>query len=345
MGLTERAKVGIVALMFGAHCWFPSASHSALWVVLSAFWVPSANGLESPTPDLGELLKVQAQVQSQLSHVSRALVSVESDDGAASGVIVSPDGLVMTAEHVTNQPGRKLKLRLADGRQVTAKALGLDRTTDAAMMRIEGDKKNWPHVEPCRDLREARAGTWCFALGHPGGYDAKRGPVLRVGKVIKQMANGLQTDCILMGGDSGGPLFNLEGEVIGIHSQIWAGRDQNVHVSVAPFLRAWDALSKSSVVRSWGSGVGGWVGLMTQRSKQGELEILEVAPNSPAEKAGIEKGEIILTVDEEKVSDQPQFSEAISSRPSGSVVALQVRGKAGERRVTLKLATRPEVEP
>jgi serine protease Do len=331
--------------MFGVHRWFTSASHSAKTVGLIVSSAGIACALESPTPDFGELLKVQAQVQSQLSHVSRALVAVESDDGAASGVIVSPDGLVMTAEHVTNQPGRKLKLRLADGRQVTAQALGLDRTTDAALMRIDGDKKDWPHVEPCRDLRQARAGTWCFALGHPGGYDAKRGAVLRVGKVIKQMANGLQTDCVLMGGDSGGPLFNLEGEIIGIHSQIWAGRDQNVHVSVAPFLRAWDALAKSSVVRSWGSGVGGWVGLMTQTSKQGELEVLEVAPESPAEKAGIIKGEIILSVDKEKVNDQPRFSEAISSRPSGSVVALQVKGKSGERRVTLKLSTRPEVEP
>ena len=288
---------------------------------------------------------MQAQVQACLPMASRALVSVESGDGAASGVIVSPDGLVMTAEHVTSEPGRKLLLRLADGKKVTAKALGVDRTTDAALMRIEGDKKNWPYVEPCRDLREARPGAWCFALGHPGGYDAKRGPVLRVGKVLKQTANGLQTDCVLMGGDSGGPLFNLKGEVIGIHSQIWQGRDQNVHVSVAPFLRAWDALAKSSVVRSWASGVGGWAGLMTRATVRGELEVQAIATDSPAEKAGIQKGEVILSVDNEKVTGQPEFAELIRSRPAGAVLSLFVRSTLGERRVTLKLAGQPEDAP
>ena len=306
------------------------------------FVISSVQGLESRDFSPAELLKVQAQVQASLPMASRAMVSVESGDGAASGVIVSPDGLVMTAEHVTSEPGRKLLLRLADGKKVTARALGLDRATDAALMRIEGDKKNWPHVEPCRDLREARPGVWCFALGHPGGYDAKRGPVLRVGKVLKQTANGLQTDCVLMGGDSGGPLFNLKGEVIGIHSQIWQGRDQNVHVSVAPFLRAWDALAKSSVVRSWASGVGGWAGLMTRKSAGGELEVEDIAPDSPAHKAGIQKGEVILSVNDEKVRSQPELSEIIRSRPAGAVIALQLRGSTGERRVTLKLGAQPE---
>lgn len=313
----------------------------ALWALVF-FFVGNAAGLDSGKLNTSELLKVQAQVQSRLAFAERALVAVESSDGAASGVIVSPDGLVMTAEHVTTEPGRRLLLRLSDGRKVAARALGVDRTTDAALMRIEGNKKNWPHVEPCRDLREARPGAWCFALGHPGGYDSKRGPVLRVGKVLKQTANGLQTDCVLMGGDSGGPLFNLEGEVIGIHSQIWQGRDQNVHVSVAPFLRAWDLLAKSSVVRSWSSGVGGWAGLMTRRSSQGDLEVEEVAADSPAYKAGIQKGDVILAVNDERVRSQPEFSEMIRSRPAGAVVALQVRRGVDERRVTLKLTAQPE---
>lgn len=316
----------------------------AVWAA-SCFAVSGLLGLETRDFNAAELLKVQAQVQAALPMASRALVSVESGEGAASGVIVSPDGLVMTAEHVTSEPGRRLLLRLADGKKVTAIALGVDRATDAALMRIEGDKKNWPHVEPCQDLREARPGAWCFALGHPGGYDGKRGPVLRVGKVLKQTANGLQTDCVLMGGDSGGPLFNLKGEVIGIHSQIWQGRDQNVHVSVAPFLRAWDALAKSSVVRSWASGVGGWAGLMTRATVRGELEVQAIAIDSPADKAGIQKGEVILSVDNEKVTGQPEFSELIRSRPAGAVLSLFVRSALGERRVTLKLAGQPEDAP
>ena len=300
-----------------------------------------ARALDSASAPVGELLKIQAQVQSKLDVVSRAVVAVESGDGAASGVIVSPDGLVMTAAHVTANPGRQIRLYLADGREVGCKALGLDKATDAAMMRIDGDKKDWPFVQLCRDLRLAKPGSWCFALGHPGGYDVKRGPVLRVGKVFKQMANGLQTDCVLMGGDSGGPLFNLDGEVIGIHSQIWEERDQNVHVSVAPFLRAWDELKKSKVLRVWNTGVGGWLGVMTRISGQSELEIAEVAKDSPAAKAGLQSGEVIVTLDGERMRDQPQFSSAISGRPSGQRIALQIKGKAGTRVIEVKLGTKP----
>ena len=300
-----------------------------------------AAALDSASASLGELLKIQAQVQSKLEIVSRAVVAIESGDGAASGVIVSPDGLIMTAAHVTSNPGRAITMYLADGRKVRGSALGLDQATDAAMIRIDGGKKDWPFVAISRDLRATKPGLWCFALGHPGGYDAKRGPVLRVGKVVKQMANGLQTDCVLMGGDSGGPLFNLDGEVIGIHSQIWEQRSQNVHVSVAPFLRAWDELQKSHVVRVWNTGAGGWLGVMTRISQQAELEIAEVAKDSPAEKAGLKSGDVIVTLDGERVLDQPQFSSAINSRPAGQRVSLQVKNRTGPRVVEVKLGTKP----
>lgn len=329
--------------MSGIRAWsLPSvgAARFAAAVVLFAMHV--AGALESSSAGLGELLRVQAQVQTKLEAVSRAVVAVESGDGAASGVIVSPDGLVMTAAHVTSDPGRTINLILADGRRVPCKALGLDKWTDAAMMRIEGARKDWPHVRLCRDLRLAKAGVWCFALGHPGGYDSSRGPVLRVGKVLKQTPNGLQTDCVLMGGDSGGPLFNLDGDVIGIHSQIWEQRDQNVHVSVAPFLRAWDELTKSRVVHTWNTGAGGWLGVHTRISASAELEVAEVAKDSPAERAGLQGGDVIVTLDGEKMLDQPQLSTAISSRAAGERVSLQVRGRSGLRMVEVKLGARPE---
>ena len=81
---------------------------------------------------------------------------------------------------------------------------------------------------------------------------------------------------------------------------------------------------------------------MTRKSVVGELEVEDVAPDSPAQKAGIGKGEVIIAVNDEKVRSQPEFSEIIRSRPAGSIVALKVRGTMGERRVTLKLGTQPE---
>lgn len=232
--------------------------------------------------DLATLLGIQKDVQKMLPQTRAALVAIQSGDGTASGVIISPDGLILTAAHVPGAPGKEMRVVLDDGSYTTAKSLGLDTTTDAALARLKDRGKPWPYVSLSREVTKAQPGEWCFALGHPGGYDKSRGAVLRVGKIIKQTANSLHSDCVLMGGDSGGPLFNLAGEVIGIHSQIWEGRDQNVHVSMAPFLRSWEAMRNSQVIKVWGVGAGGYLGVATIMSDDVELAVADVIEGSPA---------------------------------------------------------------
>ena len=218
---------------------------------------------------LQELLDVQNNIKSSLPIVRPAVVALETSEVAASGVIVTPEGLILTAAHVTTrahtkpEPGMRFKVILFGGSETMGTALGMDTATDAAMIQIDGKRNDWPFVDLNRNAVAAQAGQWCFALGHPGGFDRERGEVLRVGKVLKTTANSLQTDCILMGGDSGGPLFSLTGSLIGIHSQISEGRDQNVHVSLTPFFRSWDAMKESQVVRVWNQGGGGWHGHTT----------------------------------------------------------------------------------
>lgn len=312
-------------------------------VFFCAVWLcaPGAHALESSGITLEELRKVETDVRSRLADAKKALVAVEMAGGAASGVIISPDGLVLTAAHVTDQPGRRIHVRLSDGRKHPCKALGLDKATDAAMMRLEGTRKDWPHVRLCDHPQHVREGMWCFALGHPGGHDPARGPVLRVGKVMKISANMLQSDCVLMGGDSGGPLFNLEGEVVGIHSQIWTGRDQNMHVSLAPFLRSWEAMRKSEIIRRWDVGHGAWLGLATRANDSGALEIAAVAPGSPADRVGLAKGDVVMALDGQPLRSQSELSDRIRSRKSGDTVALRVRTSAGERVIEVKLGSKP----
>jgi serine protease Do len=152
----------------------------------------------------------------------------------------------------------------------------------------------------------------------------------------------LQTDCVLMGGDSGGPLFNLSGEVIGIHSQIWTGRDQNMHVSLAPFLRSWEAMRKSEVIRRWAVGHGAWLGVATRIGKDGALEVHQVVANSPAQQTGIVAGEVIVALDGRPMLDPPQFSEAIREKQAGDLISLRLRGSKGERVLEVKLGQRQE---
>ena len=305
--------------------------------------------LPAPSSSTGwqDLLNVQKAVKSVLPLVRTAVVALETRDGAASGVIVTPDGVILTAAHVTAEPGSlakpglRLKIILSDGHQTMGTALGMDTATDAAMVRMDGERKDWPFVVLNRNAAAAQPGQWCFALGHPGGYDADRGEVLRVGKVLKTTANSLQSDCVLMGGDSGGPLFSLHGDLIGIHSQIWEGREQNVHVSLAPFLRSWEVMKESGVVRQWSQGSGGWLGVATRLGDAGQLEVDQVAPSSPAAHAGMRSGDAIISLDGKLLRDRPLFSAMINSRAAGDPVVLVVRNRSGERTLTLKVAHRP----
>lgn len=304
-------------------------------------------GIDVQAATVQELRDVQARVQASLPHVRPALLALETATGSASGVIVSPDGIVLTAAHVTLEgdeapkPGKKLRAYLSGGRLVMATALGMDIATDAAMLKLDGDHTDWPFVTLHRG-EKPRPGDWCFALGHPGGHDKQRGDVLRVGKILKTMPNGLQTDCVLMGGDSGGPLFSVDGELIGIHSQIWEGRDQNVHVSLTPFLRSWDAMKDGAVVREWGRGAGGWLGVITRTGADGSLEVSEVANESPAARAGLRSGDHLVLLDGQKLANERAFSDALSARAAGDMVVLTVRNRSGERLLTIRLGHRPK---
>lgn len=298
----------------------------------------------APKVDIDTLLSIQGNVQKLLPQVRPALVAIQTGGGTASGVIISPTGLILTAAHVVGKPGRDIRVVLEDGSTTTAKSLGLDQATDAALAQLKDRGKPWPSVNLSREVVKAQPGEWCFALGHPGGFDKARGAVLRVGKVIKQTANSLHSDCVLMGGDSGGPLFNLAGEVIGIHSQIWEGRDQNVHVSMAPFLRSWDAMQASQVIKVWGVGAGGYLGVATRMTDEVELEVADVIDGSPAHQAGVRVGDVILELNGDAMTDQQQFTAAIKAKAAGDTVKLKLRTEAKERHLPVTLTQRPKEE-
>jgi len=313
-------------------------------VAAIAFAAGGSDKTATPRADIDTLLRIQGDVQKLLPQVRPALVAIQSGDGTASGVIISADGLILTAAHVPGDPGKEMRVILDDGSVTTAKSLGLDKTTDAAFARLKSRSKPWPFVNLSREVVKAQPGEWCFALGHPGGFDKARGAVLRLGKIIKQTANSLHTDCVLMGGDSGGPLFNFNGEVIGIHSQIWENRDQNVHVSMAPFLRSWDAMQKSQVIKVWGVGAGGYLGVATVMNDSVELEVADVIEASPAQKAGVQAGDVIVSVNGDAMTDQQQFSATVRARAAGDTLKLKLRSKGKEREISVKLAQKPHDE-
>lgn len=207
----------------------------------------SKNSLPTTTGSLDEWRKREAAVQQVVADATDAVVAITDQESFGSGVIVSPDGLVLTAGHVILSRAREFTILLPNGKTAKAKPLGKNLNNDAGMLQIE-DAGPWPHVE-IGEANGLRRGTWVVALGHSGGYDLGRRPPVRIGRILQTERDALTTDCPIIGGDSGGPLFNLDGQVIGIHSSIGESIAENRHVSVQTFLRDWDRLKAGE---SWG---------------------------------------------------------------------------------------------
>src|SRR5262249_46582566 len=187
--------------------------------------------LDKVAPEnIEELKAIQLQVRKVLEKAIPCTVGIRIGAAQGSGVIVSKDGYVLTAGHVSGTPGKDCTLVLPDGKTVKGKTLGVNRGIDSGMIKIV-EEREWPFVEIGKSA-DLKAGQWCIATGHPGGYKNGRSPVVRVGRILTPGKSAITSDCTLVGGDSGGPLFDMSGRVIGIHSRIGGSITSNVHVPV-----------------------------------------------------------------------------------------------------------------
>ena len=203
---------------------------------------------EKDSPEsVSDLIEMERQIRKISKQVIPTTVNIQVGNAQGSGVIVSKKGEILTAAHVIGGSGREVKIVLSDGRQLKGETLGLNRRLDVGLVKIV-DKGEWPVAE-MGDMKNVGVGSWCLATGHPGGYRKDRPPVVRLGRVILKKDDILQTDCTLVGGDSGGPVFDMEGKVIGINSRIGASTAWNFHVPVSAYQDNWDRLVKAE---TWG---------------------------------------------------------------------------------------------
>lgn len=199
--------------------------------------------------------KTPAELDAHLQKIAPALVdstiAIFLDGGSGSGVIVSPDGLVITAAHVTSQPNQQIDVLLSDGRELPATTLGVDHNTDGALLQI-----NAPGPFPFRPyVREKNyaIGDWVIATGHPGGPVIGRPAPFRLGRIYADgtksgFSDPLTTSAMVISGDSGGPIFNLNGEIIGINSNISGAWTVNNHVPISAIIEKWDALLAGELI-------------------------------------------------------------------------------------------------
>lgn len=268
-----------------------------------------------------DLLGIEVQLQKQLGKTKSAVVSLETEDGAGSGVIVSAEGLVLTAAHVIGERGKKITAILSTGKRVSAVSLGGSVFSDAGMLKIES-KTVLPFVDLAR-VKDSSLGKWCFALGHPSGFDSTRGQVLRLGRIIGKQDETMQTDCKLLGGDSGGPLFNLNGEVIAIHSRISQQADENFHIPIETFVSNWDFFMSDEFYNSQKLQEGGFLGVASSLTPEG-LTVLGIVEGSAAEKFGLQEGDILESLDGEPLDSREKLAILVSNKSPKDPVVLEL---------------------
>ena len=273
--------------------------------------------------NIGELKAMEQHQRKVVGKVTACTVAIVVGPSHGSGVIVSQDGYVLTAAHVAGAPGRPAAFTLADGRKVSGKTLGVYRTLDAGMMKLDG-KGPWPYAEIVKS-EDVKIGQWCIASGHPGGVQDGRQPVVRIGRVLERDRFAITTDCKLVGGDSGGPLFDMYGRVIGINSRIGPALTANLHVPIAAYRQSWDRLAKAE---AWGNflDIRPYIGVRGDPDAD-VAKITHVHPNMPAAKAGIEVGDVVLRFNSQNVTDFASLQRCVNeTRPGDRVVATVLRG-------------------
>ncbi len=282
----------------------------------------------------------QAMVRQVVENVTPAVVAISDGESFGSGVIVSKDGLILTAGHVIIEDDREFVILFPDGRSVAAKPLGKNLNQDAGMMKIS-QQGDWPYVDLADDGK-VRRGDWVVTLGHSGGYDLGRKPPVRLGRILRIEREAYTSDSPIIGGDSGGPLFNLDGQLIGIHSSIGESIAENRHVSIGTFLRDWDRMESGE---SWGALPGteeppkrdkedspkessneGTAALGVEVDRNDKEAILrKIKPNSAAARVGLKEGDVVVSFNGVAIGSPASLVRLISSKRSGDSVKVIVR--------------------
>ncbi|MGB1925721.1 MAG: trypsin-like peptidase domain-containing protein [Rubripirellula sp.] len=294
----------------------------------------SKGGLPKTIQEIRALERQQSQVATA---VAKCTVGVKIGAAKGCGVIITKSGYVLTAAHVAMRPGLQAELFLADGRVVKAKALGMNRSVDAGLMKIEPGQNNeqaWPHAT-LGTSDQLVPGMWCIATGHPGGYDSERGPVTRVGRILAVRDLAIVTDCALIGGDSGGPLFNLAGELIAVHSRIGNDVADNLHVPINHYADSWESMQQG---KSWGYLPGFKPVLGVRGSPTSDKAVLEVVRvGSPAANAGLKEGDIVEEFGNKLLTDFKSLQDAVSDTMPGERVRLLINRNGRTRVIVVEI--------
>lgn len=381
--LVASALAAIVAFMVGA-IFAGGASRSA--VVAGVTTTPVVRMVAPPMADAGGPLVNFADV---VEHVNPAVVNIEATArgregrrrrgrtgapdppdlfdgpfnfsqhpdrdgprrGTGTGFIIDADGSILTNNHVIERAER-ITVKLSDGRTLLARVVGADPDSDVALIKVDG-QTGLP-VAPLGDSSTLRTGEWVCAIGNPLGYEhtVTVGVVSSLGRKLfdASLDDYIQTDAAINFGNSGGPLINAHGEVIGINAAI-SSRASNIGFAV-PINGATAILPQ---LRAHGKVSRGYMGVTLRdvdpdlrRSLKLPVEhgalVQDVTEDSPAARAGLQPYDVIVGLDGDPVRNDDELIRSISARAPGNAAHLRLVRDGHQETLTVKLAERPERE-
>lgn len=321
-------NISITSVVHGTGIGFPGMPNDEnLQEFLRRFGIPGMPGM--PGQDGGQDYKSQS---------------------LGSGFIISADGYILTNAHVVNEADEVL-VKLYDKREFKAKIIGADKRTDVALIKIEAT--GLPKVT-IGDPNALKVGEWVAAIGSPFGLEntMTAGIVSAKGRALPQenYVPFIQTDVAINPGNSGGPLFNLRGEVVGVNSQIYSKSGGSMGLSFSIPIDV--AIDISNQLKANGRIARGWLGIGIQevtkelaesfglKQTNGAL-IAGVEKNSPADKGGLEAGDIILKFDGKPINTSSDLPRVVAATKPGKVVPVEVVRKGANKTLQLGVGEMP----
>ena len=267
-----------------------------------------------------------------------------------SGFIISSDGYILTNAHVVSEADEVL-VKLSDKREFKAKTIGFDKRTDVALIKIEAT--NLPKVT-IGDPNALKVGQWVAAIGSPFGLEntMTAGIVSAKGRALPQenFVPFIQTDVAINPGNSGGPLFNLAGEVVGINSQIYSRSGGSVGLSFSIPIDV--AIDISNQLKASGKITRGWLGVAIQeltkeladsfgmKNTNGAL-IAGVEKNGPADKGGLEAGDVITKFDYKPIISSSDLPRVVGASKPGKMAAVEILRKGAVKNLSIGIGEMP----
>jgi S1-C subfamily serine protease len=287
---------------------------------------------------LFDIEPVQSRIYSAINRAFPAVVAVVDNGITFSGVIISSDGHIVSAGH-TVEPAEEYKVILADGRVLRAYGLGTTPRIDCALLKIEGHV-GLPHVELANSSKVV-VDQPCLSIAHPGIYVASRGAVVRFGRVIKPISSNqgmIQSTALMEPGDSGGGLFDLDGKLLGVHSNIGQSLSRNFDVPANTYRKYWKELNNASEFRIKGIPSLPKLGIDVERNEDGDgLHVVSVSKDGVAENAGVEVGDLLLKLNDKKTNSIYRFQNLLMAARSSSKQRFSINVKRGDREGDFKI--------